>query len=143
MDAVFVVGLAIEVAGAGLLAAGALTLDPTTIARRGMTLTSAEEPQRDAQREFARAVVGFVLLALGVVVQLFGYAADGGWWLLVIAVEVVLIAVVIGVLVADGPVTSRLYARAVASVRKMREASASSLDAPTTDDTTTTQADDD
>ena len=58
-----------------------------------------------------RALTGFALLALGVAVQVVGYAIDGG--LLVIAVEVIAAALVLGLLVADGPVTSRLYDAAI------------------------------
>ena len=60
-----------------------------------------------------RALTGFALLALGVAVQVVGYAIDGGWGLLVIAVEVIAAALVLGLLVADGPVTSRLYDAAI------------------------------
>ena len=66
MDVVFVVGLAIELARAALLAAGQVTLDVSTIARRGILFPQSEQPRREAQRESARATVGFALLVLGV-----------------------------------------------------------------------------
>ena len=57
--------------------------------------------------------VGFALLASGVIVQLFGYASDGGWWLLGLAVGVVLLAAFVGRTIADDPVTSWLHKQAV------------------------------
>jgi hypothetical protein len=124
IDVVFVIGLSIEVTGAALLAAGVLTRDPSKIATRGMLVLGPDEPAREAQRESARAIVGFGLLAIGVLVQLVGYAADGGWWLLVIGIEVIVAALLLGVLVADGPVTSWLHRQAVKQFGWMREAQA-------------------
>ena len=107
MDVIFVVGLAIEVAGAALLAAGQIRLlDRTTVARSG-------EPRREAQQEAARFTVGFALLAGGVIVQLFGYAADGGWWLLGLALGVIVLAALVGRAIADARVTTWLHRRAV------------------------------
>jgi hypothetical protein len=108
VDAVFVVGLAIEVAGAALLAAGQIRL-----VDRGAKPDPAVEPTREAQRESARFTVGFALLAGGVVVQLFGYAADGGWWLLGLAAAVIVLAAVAGRVIADQPLTSWLHKKAV------------------------------
>jgi hypothetical protein len=123
MDVVFVIGLAIEVAGATLLAAEVLTQDPFAIARRGLTLVSSDEPQREAQREFARALVGFGLLGVGVSVQLVGYAADGGWWLLALAVAVIAVAYLAGRVVGDRFVTSWLHRQAVAYWQRVRAGS--------------------
>jgi len=61
-----VVGLGLEVAGAAFLAWEAMTT------RRG-TFPSAATAEE--QRPRSRAIVGFGLLALGVVVQLAGYAS--------------------------------------------------------------------
>jgi hypothetical protein len=120
VDRVFVIGLAVEVAGAALLAADVLTRDALTVAARGMTFPSSEEPQREAQRDSARGFVGFVLLALGAAVQVVGYAVDGGSGLLAIAVEVFIAAFVLGLLVADGIVTSLLYRRAIGYWQRRR-----------------------
>jgi hypothetical protein len=113
MDVVFVVGLAIEVAGAALLAAGQIRLVDLAIATRGMDIARSGEPRREAQRQAARFTVGFALLATGVIVQLFGYAVDGGWWLLGLAIGVILLAAVVGRVIADAPVTSWLHRQAV------------------------------
>jgi uncharacterized transporter YbjL len=109
MDVVFVVGLAIEIAGAALLAAGQIRLVDRAIAILG----SAAEPRREAQQEAARFTVGFALLAVGVLVQLVGYAIDGGWWLLGLAVGVIALAIVVGRAIADDPVTTWLHKRAL------------------------------
>jgi hypothetical protein len=113
MDVVFVVGLAIEVAGAALLAAGQIRLVDRVIATRGMSVDRAAEPRREVQQEAARFTVGFALLATGVIVQLFGYAIDGGWWLLGLAVGVTALAAAVGRVIADEPVTSWLHKQAV------------------------------
>jgi hypothetical protein len=111
MDVVFVVGLAIEVAGAGLLAAGQIRLVDGTI--RGIDSSQSTEPIREAHQASARFTVGFALLAGGVIVQLFGYAIDGGWWLLGLAVGVVFVAALVGRAIADDAVTSWLHKLAV------------------------------
>jgi hypothetical protein len=113
MDAVFVVGLAIEVAGAALLAAGQIKLVDRTTVTRGRNVPQSAEPRREAQQESARFTVGFALLALGVVVQLVGYAIDGGWWLLGLAVGVIALAGLVGRFIADAPVTSWLHKQAI------------------------------
>jgi hypothetical protein len=113
MDVVFVVGLAIEVAGAALLAAGQIRLVDRTIATRGMNVPHSSEPRREAQQESARFTVGFALLAAGVVVQLIGYAIDGGWWLLALAVGVIVLAALVGRVIADAPLTTWLHRKAV------------------------------
>src|SRR3954447_16705170 len=69
VDVVFVIGLAIEVAGAALLAAGQIRLVDLAIATRG---AQSGEPTREAQQEAARFTVGFALLATGVIIQLAG-----------------------------------------------------------------------
>jgi len=109
IDVVFVIGLAIEVAGAALLAAGQIRLVDLTVVTRETTV----EPRREAHQVAARFTVGFLLLALGVVVQLVGYAVDGGWWLVVVAIGVVAVARVIGLAIADTKVTTWLHGRAV------------------------------
>jgi hypothetical protein len=113
MDVVFVIGLAIEVAGAALLAAGQIRLVDRMIAARGMKAPQSAEPRREAQQEAARFTVGFALLATGVIVQLIGYAIDGGWWLLGLAIGVMLVAALVGRVIADAPVTSWLHKEAV------------------------------
>jgi hypothetical protein len=113
VDAVFVIGLAIEVAGAALLAAGQIRLVDRTIATRAPNIPGAGEPKREAQQEAARFTVGFALLATGVIVQLVGYAIDGGWWLLGLAIGVIVLAALVGRVTADAPVTSWLHRRAV------------------------------
>src|SRR3954454_13136537 len=113
MDVVFVIGLAIEVAGAALLAAGQIKLVDRVIATRGTNADRAVEPRREAQQEAARFTVGFALLAIGVVVQLVGYAIDGGWWLLGLAIGVIVLAAALGRVIADAPVTSWLHKQAV------------------------------
>jgi hypothetical protein len=113
MDAVFVTGLAIEVAGAGLLAAGQIRLVDRSIGTPAERSPSTE-PIREAHQAAARFTVGFALLAVGVIVQLVGYAVDGGWWLLALAFGVVLLAAVIGRAIADDRVTSWLHKKAVA-----------------------------
>ena len=112
MDVVFVVGLAIEVAGAALLAAGQIRLVDRTLAPR-RNVPESGEPSREAQQESARFTVGVALLASGVIVQLFGYAVDGGWWLLGLAVGVILLAALVGRTIADDPMTSWLHNKAV------------------------------
>ena len=113
MDVVFVVGLAIEVAGAALLAAGQIRLVDRTIARRDLNVPRLGEPRREAQQEAARFTVGVTLLATGVIVQLIGYAIDGGWWLLGLAIGVILLAAAVGRVIADDPLTSWLHKQAV------------------------------
>jgi hypothetical protein len=113
MDVVFVIGLAIEVAGAALLAAGQIKLVDRVIATRGLSPDRALAPRREVQQEAARFTVGFALLAVGVVVQVFGYAIDGGWWLLGLAVGVTALAAAVGRVIADDPVTSWLHKQAV------------------------------
>jgi hypothetical protein len=113
MDVVFVIGLAIEVAGAALLAAGQIKLVDRVIATRGLSPDRALAPRREVQQEAARFTVGFALLAVGVIVQVFGYAIDGGWWLLGLAVGVTALAAAVGRVIADDPVTSWLHKQAV------------------------------
>jgi hypothetical protein len=72
LNVLFAIGLALEVAGGGLLAAEALRRDPFEIARRGMTLVSPDKPRRSEQVSTARAIVGFVILVIGFTVQLLG-----------------------------------------------------------------------
>jgi hypothetical protein len=110
VDVLFVIGLAIEVAGAALLAAGQIRLVDRSVAARD---PQSGEPKREAQREAARFTVGFALLAAGVLVQLVGYAVDGGWWLLGLALGVLLLAALIGRAIADASVTTWLHKRAV------------------------------
>lgn len=62
MDVVFVIGLAIEVAGAALLAAGQIRLVDRTIATRGTEVPQSDEPRREAQQVAARFTVGFAML---------------------------------------------------------------------------------
>jgi hypothetical protein len=112
MDVVFVVGLAIEIAGAALLAAGQIRLVDRTLTARRIGRESGE-PRREAQQESARFTVGAALLATGVIVQLLGYAVDGGWWLLGLAVGVFFLAALIGRAIADEPMTSWLHKQAV------------------------------
>ena len=78
VDVVFVIGLAIEVAGAALLAAGQITLVDMTSASPRLSVPQSGEPQREAQQQAARFTVGASLLPVGVIVQLVGYAIDGG-----------------------------------------------------------------
>jgi hypothetical protein len=113
MDVVFVVGLAIEVAGAALLAAGQIRLVDRTIARPVVDVARSGEPRREAQQEAARFTVGVALLAVGVIVQLVGYAIDGGWWLLGLAIGVFVLAALVGRRIADDPMTSWLHKQAV------------------------------
>jgi hypothetical protein len=110
VDVVFVVGLAIEFAGAALLAAGQIRLVDLTIVAR---VARSSEPRREAQQEAARFTVGFALLGTGVIVQLVGYAIDGGWWLLGLAAGVIVLAAVVGRVIADAPLTSWLHKQAV------------------------------
>jgi glycosyltransferase A (GT-A) superfamily protein (DUF2064 family) len=42
-----------------------------------------------------------------VIVQLFGYASDGGWWLLGLALGVIVLVAVLGRAVADEPAHRR------------------------------------
>jgi hypothetical protein len=113
MDAVFVIGLAIEVAGAALLAAGQIRLVDRTILTPRTNALPSGEPRREAQQEAARFTVGVALLATGVIVQLIGYAVDGGWWLLGLAVGVIVLAALLGRAIADAPMTSWLHKQAV------------------------------
>jgi hypothetical protein len=114
MDIVFVVGLALEGAGATLLAAEVLTRDPLAIARRGLLIAGPDEPQRKDQLEPARALVGFGLLVVGVIVQLFGYAAHGGWWLLALAAVVIAVAYLAGRVAGNRFVATWLHGQALA-----------------------------
>ena len=113
MDVVFVVGLAIEVAGAALLAAGQIRLIDKTITVPQVAVQPGAEPQREAHQEAARFTVGSTLLAVGVLVQLVGYAVDGGLWLLGVAVGVIVLAAVVGRAIADAPMTTWLHKQAV------------------------------
>jgi len=113
VDVVFVIGLAVEVAGAALLAAGQIRLVDRTIATRARSVPPPGGPRREAQQEAARFTVGFALLAIGVIVQLVGYAVDGGWWLLGLAIGVMLLAALVGRVIADAPMTSWLHRQAV------------------------------
>ena len=105
MDVLFVIGLAIEVAGAALLAAGQIRLVDTPPATR--------EPTREAQQAAARFTVGATLLAGGVLVQLVGYAVDDGWWLLGLGIGVMVLAALAGRALALTRVTTWLHRRAV------------------------------
>jgi hypothetical protein len=113
MDALFVTGLAIEVAGAALLAAGQIRLVDRTLTTRGRNVPRSGEPTREAQEEAARFTVGAALLAVGVIVQLVGYASDGGWWLLGLAIGVFALAALAGRAIADAPLTTWLHKQAV------------------------------
>jgi hypothetical protein len=120
VDVVFVIGLAIEVAGAALLAAGQIRLVDRTI---GTRVAQPSEPGREARQEAARFTVGFAFLATGVVIQLVGYAIDGGWWLLGLAIGVIVLAALVGRRIADEPVTSWLHRQAVEYWEKERASS--------------------
>jgi hypothetical protein len=74
----------------------------TTIRGTWPSVGGAEE-----QVPRGRAIVGFVLLALGVVVQLAGYAVHEVW-LLAVAAGVIVVALLVGRWLADGPVLARL-----------------------------------
>ena len=113
MDVVFVIGLAIEVAGAALLAAGQIRLVDMTLAASRMNVPRSGEPRREAQQQAARFTVGVALLAVGVTTQLVGYAIDGGWWLLGLAAGVIVLAALVGRAIADAPMTSWLHRQAV------------------------------
>lgn len=78
-------------------------------------------PARAAQRSAARGIVGFGLLGLGFVVQSFVYAIDGGLWLLLLAVAVVASAFAIAGRVADGPITTWLWLKALAYDKALEE----------------------
>jgi hypothetical protein len=121
VEALFVIGLALETAGGGLLAAEAYQRDPLEVARRGMTLISPDEPSRQAQLATARAIVGFGILVLGLLVQLLGYFSDEGWFLIV-AVVIAPVAFYAGRVLADGPVASRLHGQAVSYWRERSRA---------------------
>jgi hypothetical protein len=94
VDVLIVVGLGLEVAGAALLAWEAMTTPRGTFA----SAATAEE-----QRPRSRAIVGFGLLALGVVVQLGGYAV-AHVWLLAVAAGAIGVGLIGGRWLADGPV---------------------------------------
>jgi predicted lysophospholipase L1 biosynthesis ABC-type transport system permease subunit len=94
MKVLFAIGLGIELAGATLLAWEAMT----TV--RG-TFTSAATAEEQKPR--SRAVVGFGLLALGVVVQLVGLAVHD-LWLHAIAAGTIVVAIIVGRWLGDGPV---------------------------------------
>jgi len=113
MDVVFVIGLAIEVAGAALLAAGQIRLVDLTITPPQPSVPPSGEPRREGQQQAARFTVGAALLAAGVILQLVGYAIHGGWWLLGLAAGVIVLAGVAGRVIADAPLTSWLHKQAV------------------------------
>lgn len=112
--AVLVIGLAPEVAGAALLAAELLTLDPAKLAARGNTYLQSGEPHLWAQIPGARTFVGFGLLLAGFTVQIGGYVAGDGSWLALLAVAVAGGAVLAGRLLADRVLAPGLYHRAIA-----------------------------
>lgn len=101
MRIIFTIGLGIEVAGAALLAWEAMT----TV--RG-TFPSSGGPEE--QRPRSHALVGFGLLAVGVAVQVVGYAVDE-LWLLALTAGVIVAAILVGRWLADGPVWRRLTRR--------------------------------
>ena len=113
MDVVFVIGLGIEFAGAVLLAAGQIKLVDLTIVPHDLKAPGSEEPRREAQQQAARFTVGVALLATGVMVQLVGYALDGGWWLVGLGIGVLVLAALVGRAIADAPMTSWLHKQAV------------------------------
>jgi hypothetical protein len=98
VEVLFTIGLGVEVAGAALLAWEAMT----TIRGTWPSVGGAEQ-----QVPRGRAIVGFLLLALGVVVQLAGYAV-AHVWLLAVAVGAIVAGLIAGRWVADGPVLARL-----------------------------------
>jgi hypothetical protein len=93
VDVLLTVDLGIEVAGAALLAWEAMTSVRGTFP----SAATAEE-----QRPRSWAIVGFGLLAVGVVVQLVGYAV-AHVWLLAVAAGAIGVGVIAGRWLADGP----------------------------------------
>jgi hypothetical protein len=114
----FVIGVALEIAGA-LLVAGSL-LTPialrqwATIANRG-SLFPRGGPTIDDMREPAHAVVGAMLLISGFASQLAGYVDEFGFGrgLIFVAVFVAVGALLVGVLLAHFKVPRLLLEKAV------------------------------
>ena len=94
VNVLLTIGLGFELAGAALLAWEAMT----TVRGNFPSAGTAEE-----QRPRSRAVVGFGLLALGVVVQLAGLAVHE-LWLLAVAAAAIAFGLVVGRWLGDGPV---------------------------------------
>ena len=111
VECAFVVGLALELAGAILLAAEFLTADPRKIRLRGATTYGGPAPP-EQHRNAARSIAGLLLLALGFAVQIVGYAIDGGARMILLAGAVVVVALIIGRLMADRGIASWLQRRA-------------------------------
>lgn len=100
MEVVFVVALALEIAGGALLASETIT------SARG-TFPSAATPEEQLPR--GRAMAGFGLLVVGFLVQLAGYAFDRTW-LFALAIGVAAAGWCLG-RVAEEPITSWLLRR--------------------------------
>ena len=113
MNVAFVCGLALELAGATMLAASVLTARAGDVASRGIVYPTSGDPQQESQVEPARAIVGFGLLAIGFLVQIVAYAVDSGWCLLLVALAVGLGAMLVGWLAVRWAVVPWLHGRAV------------------------------
>jgi hypothetical protein len=124
MDVAFVIGLALELAGASLLAYELLTVDPAVLASRGVVYPTSPEPRRERQVPAARTIVGFGLLACGFLVQIIGYAI-GCAWLVALAAGVLIVGVVAGRLVADKAVAPWLHGRATRWYARRQEGASS------------------
>lgn len=110
MDWLFVVGIALDIAGGALLAGPTVLVGRKEIARRGVLFPSGG-PTLDKARELALSRVGLGLLATGFVLQLGGYVVSSGdAWFLVVALAVILGAGAGGWFLADRVAAARIHA---------------------------------
>lgn len=114
MDWLFVVGVALDIAGGALLAGPIVLVGRREIARRGVLFPSGG-PTLGKARELALTRAGLGLLAIGFLLQLGGYVVSSGdAWFLVVAAAVIVGAGVGGWFLAVRVAAVRIHARATA-----------------------------
>ena len=110
MDIALVVGLAIELAGGILLAAGVLKFDRPTLRARGGTYPGGGGT-REAQEEPGLVLAGLGFFVLGFLIQL-AAQIGGDWWLWLVAAFITGAASGLGWWLGGGLIAGWLHERA-------------------------------
>ena len=120
-DWFFVVGIALEISGALLIAGPFIFGSRTENAARGMTFPTGG-PLLTAQRERAYTYIGALLLVIGFALQLVGYVIDAdNYWFIGIAAIIIATTVFIGWFVAAKPLARYLHGRANAAYDEVQK----------------------